>query len=731
MPICFDEARRVFRLDTANTSYALAAGPYDYLMHLYYGVRIPDTDLTHLFYQPPHASASSPRVSMEKPSFSPNLATLEYSGNGCSDMRGTALSIRTANGTTATDVRYLSHKIYAGKPTIPGQPATFATEDEADTLEILCHDPASGMQITLFYTAFRNHDVITRHVAVKNTTAATVTLERVMSACVDFRDAKGMDFVHLYGDWARVRLVERAPLLHGTQLSESRRGTSSHTHNPFIALCAGNATEESGDAFGFNLVYSGNFVASVEADVDETARVMLGIHPNDFRWLLAPGEVFYSPEVVMVYSDAGLGKMSRTYHSLYRHHLCRGKWTTERRPILINNWEATYFTFDEEKLYNIAKTASELGIEMFVMDDGWFGARNSAEAGLGDWVVNEEKLKGGLGALTRRIHALGMKFGIWFEPEMVNPDSDLFRAHPEWTLHVEGRERSVSRYQYVLDMSRADVRDYLFNCIKNVMDSAEIDYIKWDFNRPLTEVASALLDAAHQGEVYHRYVLGLYDLLDRVTSAYPDLLLEGCASGGGRFDPAMLYYSPQIWTSDCSDAIERLDIQYGTSLCYPISAMGAHVSASPNHQLLRSSPLRTRGDVALAGTFGYELDLGTLTEEEREEVREQCRRYHRYYDVIHYGDYYRLLSPFDGRKRAAWCFVSEDQSEALLTYVLIRGARGEHHIVRLAGLDPKRMYREEESGQVLSGAAWMNLGLCIPERLNDKTSRTYYFKAVD
>ena len=730
MPIQFDAENRVFKLDSASTSYLLQIGPFDYLLHLYYGAKIPDTDLGYLAYTCRHASVC-PRVTMDEPYFSKDLHRMEYSCNGCGDFRGSALSILRASGTADTDIKYVSHRISRGKPRLPGQPATYAAEDEADTLELLCRDEVSGAEVTLFYTVFANHGAMTRHTVVRNASEQPMELQRVMSTCVAFHDARDMDFIHLWGNWGRERTPERAPLLHGTQSVASKRGCSSHAHNPFVALCSHDATEESGDAYGFHLVYSGNFLASAEMDSDGGARVLLGINPEGFLWRLEPGESFCTPEAVMVYSDQGLGGMSRILHRLYRNNLCRGPWKNRERPILVNNWEATYFDFDEKKLYELAKTAADLGIEMLVMDDGWFGARNSERAGLGDWYVNENKLRGGLGRLTERINALGLKFGIWFEPEMVSRDSELFRRHPDWALQAPGRQMSIARHQYVLDMSRADVRDYLFGCMKQVLDHANIAYVKWDFNRSLTEVGSALLEAGRQQEVFHRYVLGLYELLERLLTAYPDLLLEGCASGGGRFDPAMLYYSPQIWTSDDTDAIERLDIQYGTSLCYPVSSMGAHVSACPNHQVRRTTPLKTRGDVALSGTFGYELDLGKLTDEEKEEVRRQCADYHKYYNVIHNGDLYRLISPWKDRARCAWSFVSPDRREALVTYVVMRGGVYERHYLRLCGLDPTLRYRVESSGQVLSGAALMNAGLCIPENLRDFTSRIIHLKAVD
>ena len=730
MPIQFDQERKVFKLDSDSTSYTFGIDCHGYLLHLYYGVRIKDTDLTYLSYNYPQSTTSAIVSDTDTEYFSKDVHRMEYSCNGCGDMRQTALSVLRSTGTTDTDIQYVSHKIYAGKPRLAGQPATYATEEEADTLEILCRDHVSGAEVTLFYTVFAMVGAITRHTVIRNTSDTPMEIRRIMSTCVDFHDATDMDFIHLYGKWAKERSFERTPLLHGTQSVSSKRGCSSHMHNPFVALCAHDATEQTGDVYGFNLVYTGNFLASAEMDANGGARVLLGINPDDFSWKLESGESFCTPEAVMVYSDEGLGGMSRIYHRLYRNNLCRGPWKTKKRPILINNWEATYFDFNEEKLYDLAKTASELGIEMLVMDDGWFGDRNTDTTALGDWFVNEKKLRGGLGKLTERINALGVKFGIWFEPEMISPNSELYRAHPDWALQTPNRPMSIGRHQYVLDMSRPDVRDYLFDCLKKILDNANIAYIKWDFNRNLTEVGSALLGADHQQEVFHRYVLGLYELLERLTSSYPDLLLEGCAGGGGRFDPAWLYYAPQIWTSDDTDATERLDIQYGTSLCYPVSSMGAHVSVCPNHQTMRTSPFQTRANIAMSGTFGYELDLTKLTDEEKEMVKEQCKDYHKYYDIIHYGDLYRLISPWQKRTRCAWSFVSPDKREVLVTYVVIRSDIKERYYLKLCGLDPDLLYKNEESGQILTGAALMNAGVCIQGQLRDLDSRVLHFVAI-
>lgn len=733
MSIIFDSEKRVFKLDTPSSSYALEISPAGYLLHLYYGAFVPDTDLDYLRTRLRNASFSASVAEPEERGLSLDTAPLEYPTNGISDFRVSALQIRGANGNAATDIRYKSHRIYAGKPALEGLPATYAnSDDEADTLEITCEDSLTGAEIVLVYTAFNKLDAITRSVKVTNKGENPFDLERVFSAAVDFN---GFDFelLSLQGRWAKERTLVSRHLGHGLQGIQSKRGSSSHNNNPFIAIARDGCTEESGEVYGFSLVYSSNFKAEVEVDCMDSTRVIMGINPSDFKWRLEPGETFTAPEVVMVYSDGGVGGMSRTFHKLYRYNLCRGEWKTKKRPIIVNNWEGTYFNFDDDKLVAIAKDAADLGIEMLVMDDGWFGVRNNDNCSLGDWVVNESKLKGGLKSLVDRVNALGLKFGIWFEPEMISPDSDLYRAHPDWCLHVDGRERSIGRQQYVLDMSRKDVRDNIFDQMYAVLSSANIEYVKWDFNRNLTEVGSSLLPPERQGEVAHRYMLGVYELLERLLKAFPHLLLEGCSGGGGRFDAGMLYYSPQIWTSDDTDALERLEIQYGTSIVYPTSAMSAHVSASPNHQTGRASSFKTRGDVAMAGAFGYELDLTKLTDEERELVKKQVADYHRYYDVIQNGDYYRLINPTENvgkiTSAAAWESVSADKREVLMTYVVMRTHVSVSRYIRLRGLDPKLTYVDTATGRRYSGALLMNAGLNLTSNWKDGESRVWHFIA--
>ena len=561
--------------------------------------------------------------------------------------------------------------------------------------------------------------MIARSARITNGGKEAVRLEKMMSACLELPNGS-WEAIHFHGRHAMERRLERLPLMHGTMEVGSRRGTSSHQHNPGVILCSPDATEEHGGCYGLSLIYSGSFSMEIEMDQMDSVRAVCGINPEFFEYRLEPGEAFDTPQLMMTYSGSGLGRMSANFHSIIRHNLCRGKYKFARRPVLINNWEATYFDFNEEKILSIARQASELGIEMLVLDDGWFGSRDSDNAGLGDWFVNTDKLKGGLTDLVTGINGLGMKFGIWIEPEMVNEDSRLYREHPDWALTIPGRKPCRSRNQLVLDMSRSEVRDYVFDSIAAVLKSANVEYVKWDMNRSICDVYSAVLPKERQGEVYHRYVLGIYDLMERFTSSFPNILFEGCSGGGGRFDPAILYYSPQIWGSDDTDGIERLEIQYGTSFFYPISAVGSHVSAIPNHQTGRRTPLATRGVVAMAGSFGYEMDLNLLTEDEKEAVKAQVEDYKKYYDLIHNGDYYRLTSPQGDSGFTAWQFVSGDKTRTLLNLVITHvRANAPDLWFKLRGLDPEKRYRLEENGRIYSGSALMNAGISIPMIMGD------------
>ena len=725
MPITFDSEKRILKLDTATSSYIFEIYEENYIVHLYYGAKIPDCNVTQLKYRGSFPSFSPNNINVSDPMFSPDITPLEYSGEGTGDFRSAAVAVRNADGNNSTDFRYKSHKIYGGKPAIEGLPALYVENDaDAQTLELLAEDSVTGVQAVLYYTVFENLGAMTRSVKIINASDRPVEIEKVYSSCVEFH-THDYELLTLYGRWGKERSLERRALAHGRQLVSSKRGSSSHHHNPFAAIVDKGATEDYGSAYGFNLVYSGNFAFEAEVNQFAGTRVLMGINPDGFGWKLEPGSSFSSPEVVMVYSANGIGEMSRIFHRLYRKHLIRGKWKDIKRPLLINNWEATGMEFTGEQLVTFAERAAELGIDMLVMDDGWFGNRDSDRCALGDWTVNEKKLGGTLSEFIEKINALGLKFGIWYEPEMISRDSELYRAHPDWCIHVPGREKSIARYQYVLDYSRQDVRDYIFGEMYKVLSANKIDYLKWDFNRNLTEVGSAQLPPERQKEVFHRFVLGTYEVMDRLTKAFPDMLIENCSGGGGRFDPGMLYYSPQIWTSDNTDPIERLSIQFGTSMCYPASTMGAHVSAS------RRTGYETKGNVALWGSFGYELDPNKFTEEDKKIVKQQVGEYHKYYDVIHFGDLYRLISPSENPFRAAWEFVSEDKTEALLTSVVMRKPEDKALFIKLKGLDPDKYYIDEDTDEVYSGALLMNAGLCIIASTDDGTSFKKYFKAVE
>ncbi|MFQ9840590.1 alpha-galactosidase [Ruminococcus bicirculans (ex Wegman et al. 2014)] len=718
MNIFYNEKDKAFKLRANNTDYMMKVCEEGYLAHVYYGNKVPDEDLTYLLRldESPFTPATNDR---DRASFMDTLP-FEYPCFGVGDYRESAFKIMDASGMSTCDLRYVSHKMYEGKPKLEGLPATFATEESGcSTLEITMYDKYADIEVVLIYTAFDKLDVITRSAVITNKSEKPFKITRALSACVDF-DTDKMDMITLNGSWARERAVERCRLHHGKQLVDSCRGESSHQNNPFVALCDNNADEDKGEVFGFNFVYSGNFYAQAEVTQHKKTRFLMGINPLDFEWLLEKGESFTCPEVVMVHSDEGIGKMSRTFHDLYRNNLIRGEYKDKRRPILINNWEATYFNFDTDKLIDIAKEASKLGIEMLVMDDGWFGHRDSDNSSLGDWFVYEKKLKGGLKYLVDEVNKLGMKFGIWFEPEMISPDSELYKAHPDWAIQIKGRPLTLCREQYVLDYSRKEVRDYVYGMMKKILDSANIEYIKWDMNRQLTEVGSATLPAERQRELWHRYVLGVYDLMDRLTTDYPHILLENCSGGGARFDPGMLYYSPQIWCSDDTDAIERLKIQHGTSMCYPCSAMGAHVSDCPNHTVGRNTPFKTRGHVAMVGTFGYELDVTRIPQEDRDAIPAQIEEFNKFNKLVRTGDHYRIGNMFEDNTWDAWEFVAKDKSEALFEFVQVLARPNERsRRIKLKGLEPEAYYYEEsEPDKKISGAALMNAGINIAKMWN-------------
>lgn len=726
MAIVYHAERQCFKLDTAGSSYIIKIHHGGFLSCLYYGAYIPDDNLTDFERRHVYASFSAWPEGTQPYTFSPDTCPMEIGCNGGCDMRQSSVRIRNADGNAVSDFRYVSHRIETGKPGIPGLPALYENETgECETLIVTTRDDVTGAEMDLYYTVFTKHAAMTRSAVIRNASERDMELEQAFSFCLDL-NRSDFDLLSLHGRHVQERDLCRRPLGHGIQGVYSRRGSSGAQFNPFIALVDQTGTEDYGEAYGFNLVYSCNYKALTEVDYNGSTRVLMGIGDDDFGWRLAPGESFYTPEAVLVYSDTGLGGMSRTFHRLYNQNLIRGEWKTKHRPLLINNWEGTYFDFDEEKLFAIAQWAKETGLEMFVMDDGWFGKRNDDTSGLGDWFVNTDKLKGGISPLVRRVKDLGLRFGIWYEPEMISPDSDLYRAHPDWAIRVPNRTPSIGRHQMILDMTRADVRDYLFGRMSDMLSNNPIDYVKWDFNRNITEAGSALLPAERQKEFYHRYILGTYELMDRLLKAFPHLLLENCSGGGGRYDPGMMYYSPQIWCSDNTDALSRVDIQFGSSLCYPASVQGAHVSAS------HRSSYETKRNVAMWGTFGYELDPAKISEEARAEIRTQIADYHKYYDLIHFGDLYRVISPWDDPYKVAWQFVDPERTETLLTVLIKFAQRERNFFLRLKGLDPDRYYRLEETGEVYSGSLLMRAGISLFHMPNeDGYSKTFHFVAVD
>lgn len=714
MAILFNEKTQQFQLNTKSSSYIMQVRE-GFLTHLYWGSRLADGDHSYFFREQGRA-AFSPRMENCK-GFILDDIPLEYPCWGRGDMRTPALEIENADGSDIVDLRYMDYSVHGGKPKIPGLPAVYAeSEDECETLAIRLVDAVSNVEVTLFYCVFAEHDIITRYSSIRNLGNNPFVIRRAMSSSVDF-DHIRYDVISNFGTHCRERNIERRPLAHGRFLLSSRRGASSHVHNPYMIMTSPSADEVSGDAYAFVLVYSGSFTSEIAANQFDSARAMIGLNPEDFSWKLESGEEFYTPEAVMTYSPNGLGQMSDNLHRIFRTRLCRGKYRDCRRPVLLNSWEACYFSFNEERLKKIGSCCADLGIELLVIDDGWFGKRDTDNCSLGDWVVDKRKLPNGLEGIYNHLHKLGIGLGIWFEPEMVSPDSDLYRAHPDWCLHIEGRPRSEGRQQLILNLTRPEVCDYLYDALAAVLKTGMIQYVKWDFNRNMTEVGSEKLPADRQREVGHRYYLGLYSLLERLTQDFPDVLFESCSGGGGRFDAGMLYYMPQVWTSDNSDAIERLRIQYGTSLVYPLSAMSAHVSASPNHQTEHITPFDTRFCVALTGSFGYELDPTQLSEDEKKKVLETGSLYKEYGDRIAGGTYYRLRNPHE-ETCAAWCIVSEDQKTCIAGYVLTHVRMyGNNERIALRGLKPDSLYRERFTGEIYRGDQLMQFGLHAPTTL--------------
>ena len=724
MPVQFHEETKTFHLYNDSISYIFTILENGTPGQLYYGAVLTDKpDYSELLEMKRRANA--PCTYEGNLLFSLEHLKQEYPFYGHGDLRYPACSIRKEKGSQIFEFTYVSHSIYKGKQGIEGLPAIWCQNDEdMDSLEVVLEDRITGTQLILYYTICNHLPVIARHTRIIQNGKSSITVKRVMSCNVDLID-DAWDMVQLNGAWSRERHITETPLKPGVQSVYSMRGHSSAQFNPFLALKRKECSETDGECMGFTLLYSGSFLAQVEVDNYHISRVQLGIHPDCFEWTLKQGEYFDTPEAVFVYSENGLNGMSQAFHSLFNQHLTRGRYRLHDRPILINNWEATYFDFDEEKIVQIAKMASEAGIELFVLDDGWFGNRNDDHRGLGDWYANLSKLPHGISGLSKRIHSLGMQFGLWIEPEMVNMDSDLYRAHPDYVMTDPDYVPCHGRNQYVLDFSRKEVVDCIFNMLDQVLDGADVNYIKWDMNRTMSEVYSRSHSANSQGRVVHEYILGVYDLYERLMHKYPEILFESCASGGSRFDAGMLYYAPQAWTSDNSDAIERLKIQYGTSYVYPPSCMGAHVSAVPNHQLFRITPLNTRANVAFYGAFGYELDLSKLSDQELAQVKQQVSFMKKYRHVFQYGTFYRLSSPFDSNE-TVWMSVSQDQKTAIVGYYrVLNEVNVGYRRTRLAGLHPDYVYRINGKDYTIDGRELMKAGLVTSDYTSGENGEVY------
>lgn len=717
MAIIVTEQGRNFSLKTLRSMYQIKADEYGVLKHIWYGSRT-ECDMEYLLDYPDVGFSGNIYDAGNKREYSLDTMPLEYSCKGIGDNRIPAAAITHPNGSDALDLRFEGYEIKKGKYAIIGLPAVYADENEAETLEIYLKDTSSDIRVILKYGVLEKKDIITRSAVFCNLGDTPVKITKAFSLCLDIPYGD-WDWVHFHGRHTMERIVERRKLFHGIQESSSNRGISSHQQNPSVLLCSKNCTETSGECIGALLVYSGSFQTKIELTQHNQVRMLMGINSECFSWKLKPHDEFSTPEVVLSYSSSGMETLSHNFHNVIRNNICRGKHKLCERPVLINNWEATYFDFNEERLENIAKEASKLGVDMFVMDDGWFGKRDSDTSGLGDWFVNEAKIKGGLNRLVEKVKSFGMKFGIWFEPEMVSEDSELYKAHPDWAIQIPDRKPTRSRYQLVLDMTRQDVRDYLFKVVSDVLSSADISYVKWDMNRSICDWYSAELPAENMGEMQHRYVLGVYELLDRLITEFPHILFEGCSGGGGRFDAGILYYCPQIWCSDDTDAYERTKIQYGTSFFYPVSAIGSHVSVVPNHQTGRITPFETRAVTAMSGSFGYELDLSTLSEEEKAAVIEQNKRFKKYGSLIHNGRYYRLSDPMTD-KFAIWSFVSEDHCEVLVHGMIFHTEPNMlRYPIKLRGLIPDKKYVVDGDNKIYTGKALMEGGILLPEPWGD------------
>lgn len=713
--IVFNSQALTFSLHTVNSTYQMKISEFGHLLHLYYGERIADPDVSYLIPQVIRSHESNPPEVGEDRVYSLCAYPQEFSSNDAGDYRIPSIEIINPDGSYAFVGKYKTYRIYPGKYRLNSLPSLFGNpEENIETLEILLEDEITHIAVKLLYGVYYDRDIITRTAVLTNNSGGTVALEKLMSFSLDFMKGD-FDLIDLFGHHYFERQTQRHPLPHGITEIGSFRGVSGHFHNPFAILCDQNTGEDWGNAYGFLLMYSGNFQFAAEVDGYSQTRVAMGIHPKQFRFQLQPEETFEAPEAVLAYSSHGFAALSHRYHDLFRRNACESKFVSSERPVVLNSWEPFQFDFNEAKLVETARQAKELGAELFVLDDGWFGERNNEQAGLGDWIANPEKLPNGIEGLAQKIHELGMQFGLWFEPEMVNEKSNLYASHPDWCLRVPGRAPSRSRHQLCLDLSRPDVCDYIISSLNRLLDTDCIDYVKWDYNRYVCDVFSCYYPANRQGEVLHRYILGLYHIMDRVIKTHPDILFEGCSGGGGRYDGAMLTYFPQIWCSDNTDAPSRLTIQYGTSFAYPVSTMGAHVSVCPNKKTKRSVSWQTRAVTAMHGTFGYELDPAVMTAEEKAVCAEFTNFYKQHQSLIFGGDYYRLSSPYDSEIFTAWQFVSKDRKRSLVCAVTESiSILDKNCYISLRGLEKQRQYRIVQTGQILTGAALRNIGLLIP-----------------
>ena len=709
MAITFNETTRIFTITTAHTTYQMQADAQGYLLHLYYGARTAG-EMDYLLNYGDRGFSGNPNSAGNDRTYSLDALPQEYPSLGTGDFRNYALNIENADGSQCCNLVYITHEIEAGKYTLKGLPFVRAEENEAETLKIILEDPVTKVELHLLYGVLEKEDIITRSVIIKNAGKAPVTVKKAQSACLDFLHGD-YDLIKFHGRHAMERNMERMPVSHESIRIGSRRGTSSHQYNPGVILAGKNTNEDSGSCYGMLFVYSGNFLVEAEKDQYDQTRIQMGLTDELFAYPLEAGAEFTAPEVILSYTNKGLSRLSQQYHHCIMNHICQGKYVHANRPVLINSWEAAYFDFTGDTIVELAKEAKALGIDMVVMDDGWFGKRNDDNSSLGDWYVNEEKLGGTLTKLIERVNAEGVKFGIWIEPEMVSEDSDLYREHPDWAITIPGRKPVRSRNQLVLDFSRKEVRDEIFKRICAVLDQGNVEYIKWDMNRSLADI--------YAPNVTYDYVLGVYDFLEKLTNRYPDILIEGCSGGGGRFDAGMLYYTPQIWCSDNTDAINRTRIQYGTSFFYPVAAMGSHVSAVPNHQTGRVTSMHTRGVAAMSGTFGYELNPALLNAKEKAEIRAQLAQYREYQELICEGDYYRISNPFQDNF-AAWMVVSDDRSKALVSVIrLTAEANPPAAYITLKGMEEDAFYREKTTGKVYPGAALMEAGILLPAAVSE------------